>query len=312
MYKNPGECIVSVDFAELNGIKLGDKIQVKSIITMVDGVPLDEILTMTVAGIYYDLTDEYNSPMLASIRPPGENRRNEIFTSYETLREATHVTRGYEVTASYYLKNPELLSEFEADLRAMGLSLDYMVTMNETSYQQIVAPVEGIRSISITFLIVVLVLGALILILLSSITIRERKYEIGVLRAMGMKKNKVATGLLCEMIALTVICLTLGLGIGAISSQPVADILLQQQIEAAESSNTNTNNSPGTGGGMVMIGGSNVSNNTPTLSEIDINLSGVAVAQIIGISLFLAVIASIVGIINITKYEPIKILMERN
>ncbi|MFU2108463.1 FtsX-like permease family protein [Paenibacillus larvae] len=43
---------------------------------------------------------------------------------------------------------------------------------------------------SVTYIVIVLVLGAVILILLSSIAIRERKYEIGVLRAIGMKKGK--------------------------------------------------------------------------------------------------------------------------
>lgn len=51
------------------------------------------------------------------------------------------------------------------------------------------------KKITMVFLIVVLVLGAIILTLLTSILIRERKYEIDVLRAMGMKKGKRCLGL---------------------------------------------------------------------------------------------------------------------
>lgn len=73
-----------------------------------------------------------------------------------------------------------------------------------------------------TFLIVVLVLSSMILILLSTLAIRERKYEIGVLRAMG---------LLTEMLAITGICLILGLVIGMVASQPIAGIMYITKYE---------------------------------------------------------------------------------
>jgi hypothetical protein len=48
------------------------------------------------------------------------------------------------------------------------------------------------------------------------------------------------------------------------------------------------------------------------LSEINVRLGFDVMVQIAGISLLLAFIASAMGIANITKHEPIKILMERN
>lgn len=57
------------------------------------------------------------------------------------------------------------------------------------SYNQIVGPVEGLSSVSSTFLIIVLIFGGISIAVISSIAIRERKYEIGVLRAMGMKNQ---------------------------------------------------------------------------------------------------------------------------
>ena len=113
------------------------------------------------------------------------------------------------------------------------------VQTDSASYESIVGPVEGLKGISITFVIIVLLFGATILILLASIAIRERKYEIGVLRAMGMKKIKVAAGLWTETLAITIICLVLGLAVGTMVAQPVANIMLEQQIAAAEKSTAN-------------------------------------------------------------------------
>jgi putative ABC transport system permease protein len=164
------------------------------------------------------------------------------------------------------------------------------------------------------FLGVVLILGAVILILLSSIAIRERKYEIGVLRAMGMKKNKVAAGLLTEIVTITAVCLILGLGTGIAAAQPISDMLLENQLSQIESDDNNTAFGPR---GMTTVmgqrigGGPGIGSPAEALKEMDVSLNVLTIAEIMLVSLALAVLASIAGITHITKYEPIKILSDR-
>jgi putative ABC transport system permease protein len=238
------------------------------------------------------------------------NRNNEILTSFETAIGMEMFGKFGKVSAQYFLKDPAQLPAYKKELREKGLADYYTVTTDEAGYKKVVGPVEGLAKITNTFLIVVLVLGSMILILLSTLAIRERKYEIGVLRAMGMKKTKVALGLLTETLVITGICLILGLGIGMVASQPVADSLLANQIELAEE-NSNTNGGMQTGGGTG-VGAPVFSSDTKPLSELQINLNSDAIARIILISLVLTGISSITGIMYITKYEPIKILSERN
>ena len=126
---------------------------------------------------------------------------------------------------------------------------------------------------------------------------------------MGMKKNKVALGLLCEMAAITAVCVSVGLGVGTLTAQPVTDALLTRQIEAVE----NAAQVPAQGqGGMMMMAGSQTTAAPQALSEIDVSLGGGTMVQIALVALLLAIISSAVGIASIIKYEPIKILMERN
>ena len=302
MVENDNECLISEEFAVLNNLSVNDVIDVYADMTNTeDGTKRTVKYTLTIVGIYYDFTQEYSGVQMSL-----SNRRNEILTTTETLVSSMNANEsGLSVNATYFLKEPSMLGAFETEIRAKGLD-DYMaVSTDESSYNKIVSPVEGLKKIAVTFLVAVLILGALILVLLSTIAMRERKYEIGVLRAMGMKRGKVALGLLSEMLMLTIICLAVGLGVGAVIAQPVANTLLSQQVEAAESANT---------GAPIMIGGADGSGttNAETLSEIDIQLSAAAIIQIIGISLLLAALASAAGISFITKYEPIKILMERN
>jgi len=230
----------------------------------------------------------------------------------------------------YYLREPDLLPYFEGEVRAMGLNPLLLVTTNAAEYLAIVQPVMGLRDVTSTFMIIVLVLGGVVLVFLTSISIRERKYEIGVLRAMGMKKRKVALGLWTEMLAITAICLVLGLTAGSLAAQPISDGLLASQLENIAAENATANNNAGipTGGMMGMFGGMGGMGdmmgrmsqrmggaNAPTaepLSELNVAMGGTTIVQIIGISLLLATVAGAVSIFRITKYEPMKILMDRN
>jgi len=289
------ECIVSEDFAALNNIAVGD------VIDIAQGMVADNPLTLEVVGIYFDFTaNMFGAAMDA---PAAINVRNDIITNYETAF-AYGKTDPRVDTAAYVLKSPELLSEFESEARAAGLSYDYKVTIDEEAYNRTISPALGMSKISLTFMLVVLMLGGLVLVLLSTLSIRERKYEIGVLRAMGMKKRKVASGLIVESLAITIICLIIGLGVGAVVAQPVSDTLLKEQVAAAESG-------ADSGTGMYYAGTQGDLNAQP-LADLDVNLNLRVVMMIVLISLLLVLISSLTGISYITKYEPIKILMERN
>jgi len=205
------------------------------------------------------------------------------------------------VDAVYYLKRPDMLTAFEKELRNKGLPGDYSVKTDESAFDSVAGPVESLNNLSLTFLIIVLILGAVIMILLSVIAIRERKYEIGVLRAMGMKKKKVALGLWSEIIAITCICFMLGMGVGTLLSQPISDAIMMGQTQES------------TAGSTSLVDRLNEANGvTDENTKIDISVNAVTALEIFAISILLASIAGIISVSRITKSEPIKILMERN
>ena len=76
------------------------------------------------------------------------------------------------VDAVYYLKQPAMLTDFEMELRDKGLPDNYMVRTDESAFESVAGPVESLQNLALTFLIIVLVLGAIIMVLLSAITIR--------------------------------------------------------------------------------------------------------------------------------------------
>lgn len=302
------ECIISTDLAELNGIQPGDTFSFAGELrNPQEGKKQSTSYTLKVVGTYYDATDEYSE---GGMQNAFTNRRNEIITSYDTvIQEIKPDMSGIRVNATYYLKNPDLLNAFAEEVYGKGLAQTFDVTTDEASYNKIVGPVEGLKGIAITFMIVVLIFGGIIITLLSSIAIRERKYEIGVLRAMGMKKHKVAFGLWAEMLMITLACLVIGLGVGRLAAQPVTNALLAGQVAAAEAAEEQQ-----PAGGMMMMPPQTTTTaaDAEPLGNIDISLGTDTALQITGIALLLATLAALIAISRITKYEPIKILMERN
>lgn len=301
LYKDANECIISSDFADLNKLDVGDTLEVMDTTSK-------KKVTLKISGIYADATKATGDlpDGMVSLEGAYGNRRNEVLVDLETMRENFEV-KNLTVNAEYELKSPDLVADFEKELRDKGLPSAYIVGTDEAGYNKIVEPVKKMSGISMTFMWIVLIVGGVILLFTTTMAIRERKYEIGVLRAMGMKKAKIAIMLVVETVVITALCLGVGLGVGSALSQPVADVLIAGQSESADEGSQPIVQPDGS----VNIGGASNSG-TDTLQEIDVSLTTGTTMQIVLVAMLLALLSSAVGVVFITRYEPMKILSERN
>jgi len=311
MFENINEAIITEELAYLNGLYVGDIIHIES--AFQHGKRFD----LEIVGIFShepDPMEEWQASIwsMMGFSLPMMISHNEVLASFETLMSVGWETAdGLDMRLEYYLRNPNYLANFEAEVRAKGLPDTFGVTINQAALDRVTGPLEGMRSAAMTFTIVILVLGAIVLVLVSYLAIRERKYEVGVLRAMGMERGKIAFGIFAEAIMITALCLAIGLGAGSIVAQPMADRLLAGEIE----SQTEAIADSGEGGRVLMAGGQ-VQTDDPAagyrpISDIEIAIGMDVIMQIIFIALALAAVSSVVGIIHITQYEPLKILRER-
>lgn len=305
MFNDKNEVIISKDLAELNELKVGDTITLSPF-----SGPNAEDAEVVISGIFQDITDEYGG---FPFEDPMINRRNEVIMSINSdlSNDSMHYMR---VEGSYKLKNPQLLEKFKKELNEKGLPKIYKVTTDEASYNKVVAPVKGLSKITLIAVVMTLLVGTIILLVIQSITVRERRYEIGVLRAIGMKKTKIIRMFVYENIVITSICLLLGFGLGMTVAQPVANVMIDSQVQIAEDNDENSGMSDQ--GGTFILGGSGLSleeqSNVEPLSNIDVSVSATTILQIILVAILISVITSLFSVITITKYEPIKILSERN
>ena len=307
MFDGLNECIISQDLAVLNSLSVGDVIELQG------SYAADKNYRLNIVGIYSDNTDAYIHFFMAMNGRFADNRRNEIITSYDTLMSAGWETNhGLDIKNEYYLKNPDDISSFETELRANGLPVTYNVSINQAAYDKVTGPLAGMKNAVSTFMLVILVLGAVVLALISFMAVRDRKYEVGVLRAMGMERSKIAFGILSEAVMISAFCLIIGLCAGSITAQPLADGMLESRVAVAEEESAGS----GDGNRVLFAGGQMQTNDTAAgyvlESDIQVNLNAAVIAQIIIITLGLAALSGIIGVAVITQYEPLKILRERN
>lgn len=309
------DCVISDELAKADTLKAGSKIALTN--------PKDttQVSQFTVVGIYTDTTTSDGSQMNLF-----SNAANQIITNYTATNKIVTASTSNsttelssQITSSFTLKNADSLSAFQAQLTAKGLNKYYTVTSNVDSFNQSVAPLSNLSNYASIFLLLVLIIGGIILVVLNMFNIRERKYEVGVLRAIGMKKGKVALQFITELFVVTFIALSIGAAAGAATSVPVANYMLKSEISSLQSQQSQVQQNFGKQGGQSTgtsrsggIGGFfGTSANVSYVNQINAVINGRVLLQIAGIGILLTILSSGISMIFISRYEPLKILSSR-
>jgi len=124
------------------------------------------------------------------------------------------------------------------------------VTSSETQANNTVAPLNSVKNISLFSLIGAVIAGAIIILLVMVMIVRERRREIGVLKAIGGSNITIIFQFITEAITLTILGAVIGLIIGVIGGTPVTKLLVNNST-----STTTTSSSVGPGGGGFTRGG---------------------------------------------------------
>lgn len=162
-----------------------------------------------------------------------------------------------------------------------------------------------------------MIIGGVVLIVLNMINIRERKYEIGVFRTIGISKFKLTSQFVAELMMIAIVSLILGAGVGATMSKGVSNSLLSNEIKNSTTQKENLKNNFGGGpegrkmpdfDKMSMNGGVNIQ----AYDSIDAVVNIKVIVQLLGIGLSLVLLSSLVSMISIQRFSPLTILKERS
>ncbi len=346
-------CVINEELATLNDISVGDEL------TFVDPNNDENTYKLTVTGIFKDSStgesnrmemftgsantiitnvsvinniSELNEDISVKTTPTFVLASKDVIDSFSNeltekgLSEYLTVTTNLNTIATFVLASKDVIDSFSNELTEKGLSEYLTVTTNLNTIESATTSISNIKTFATTFLIVTFIIGGVVLFVINLINIRQRKYEIGVLRTIGMKKSLLTAQFTTELLLIAIISLTLGAGIGSAASVPVSNTLLKQEISSSESemqsisknfgqgsganqdSQPGSNGSPGKGGMGMMRGVSTIQ----AFDSIDATVDAKVLLQLFAIGIGLTFISSSACMVSIQRFSPLTILKERS
>ena len=300
-------CVISEELASLNNLKVGDTI------TITDPKNSKNTYEFTISGIYKEEKSETTNASMFT------NSANKIITNVTQVKNILSANSDLKstITPTFIVKDEASVDKFIEEVKTKGLSEYYEVTTNLDEINQGTESIKNVRVFATTFLIITLIIGGVVLIILNIINIRERKYEIGVLRTIGMKKSVVSFQFMIELLIVCLFGLCLGAGVGAACSVNVANNLLKNEISTAESKYEDIGNNFGTpgGGDFKNFKPDDKSFGVAEVNQVD-TINAVVdfkvLIELLGIGILLTLIGSLGSMIAISRFSPLTILKERS
>jgi len=296
------QCVISNELATLNEVAVGSTITLKNPTT-------EKTYDFTVTGIYTDNNDNNESASMYS------KSANTIIVGSGVIEllVADDNTLVTNLTPSFILNGEESIESFETEIKEKGLNEYYTINTNLEELQNATKSIENVKTFATTFLLITLIISSLVLFVINMINIRERKYEIGVFRTIGMSKFKLTIQFIVELLLVAGIALIIGAVIGGFLAKPVGNMLLENEIETTQSEQEQISNNFGRGGSSNKPEMKfNSREQVETIDSIEAVVDFTVIMQLLGIGILLTLMSSLASMISIQRFSPLTILKERS
>lgn len=303
---NKNVVLIEKSLAEANDLAVGDTITISN--------PTDDTVTyeLTIQGIYETTTSD--NAMAANFN--FLNPSNQIYVPYtfaNTLKGATY-DNGVD-SVIFNLDDPENVESFVKAAEATGLDTEtYSLQTDTAVYEQMIKPIENVSSFAKKVVLLVAIAGVVILSLIIMMTIRERKYEMGVLLSLGEKRWKLIAQFFTEILMIFLVAMC----VAGISGKYVGTIVGQQLLDQQTATTTETTENTGPGGGNSEPRGGNMggfrnfgaesSTAAKQIDELNVTVSTNDLVKLGGIGLGICFLSIMISSIGVIRLEPKKIL----
>jgi putative ABC transport system permease protein len=257
--------------------------------------------TLTVAGIF---------------TTSDQSTENTVVVSLPELQSLTSQS-GDVTSATATVDSLDNLSGATSAIeKSLGSSAD--VESAQQQANDTVAPLNSVKSVATFSLIGAVAAGAVIILLVMVMVVRERKKEIGVVKAIGGSNLRIIGEFMIESLTLAILGAVVGLVIGVIGGQPVTKMLVNNSTTSTTT--TVQTGAPGgggfatrtstTGGGFGGGFGNRIGRNSAVkgLDNIKTQIGFSILLDGFGAAVVIAVVGSALSAAMIAKVRPSTIM----
>ncbi|MEU9608484.1 ABC transporter permease [Streptomyces sp. NPDC048057] len=209
--------MVEQRLADANRLTVGDTLQVRS----ADG---RRTASLTVVGVFQDPTRDPSE-----WAPPQELPGNALYVPVGTAQQLGATGNPTVVEAVYRIGSPERAEQLHAEAERLLGAGGFDFRVNDKAYKDQVRPIQQVGAFAGLVVWVVALAGALILGLIVTLQIRERRAELGVLLALGEKKWRLIAQHAVEVAVVALPAVALAALGGHLAGQPAGEAFLGGQ-----------------------------------------------------------------------------------
>lgn len=198
--------VISKDMADKHSLKVGDTIQAVN-----DPFSSDKTMELEITGLFEivaDKTDERNNYNEASYY----DYANNAFVSEAAMKKLleNYADVGY-ASADFFVTDPAQLEAIIQQVQSID-SINwnnFKIIANDEVYQNISSSLSDTGTLITTLIVVITVVSMVLITLILSMSIRSRKYETGILLAVGIAKPAVISQYVLETLLVAIVAFPL-------------------------------------------------------------------------------------------------------
>ena len=226
---------------------------------------------------------------------------NGVYIPLSTLQTLSDQAGSVTSAIATVDSSDNLASAPPANKSILGDKAD--ITNSQDAADATAKPLESVATIALFSLIGALVAGAVIILLTMLMIVRERRREIGVMKAIGASNLSIMWQFVVESLTLTLAGLVVGALIGVAAATPLTNAL----VDNSTSTTSTTRNERGIGGPGGNFG-SAVRNfreaGAATVENIQASVGSTTLLYGIGAALLIAILGSALPSLMISKVKP--------
>jgi putative ABC transport system permease protein len=277
------KALVGKNLAEKNDLKVGSTFKAYD-------------KTFTVVGIFDQGTEFANDAVVIPL---------------ETAQTLTELDNEVSVIIAQADSIENLDSAITAIQEKLGDDAD--VTTTQQNIQDAIESLKSVQNISIIGFVAALGGAGLIVLMVMFVIVRERRREIGVLKAIGGSNRSIVSQFIVEAVVLVAVGGVLGLGMAAVGSGAIANALVSSNTNSStttESPEFGGSQGPGGGPRTIQLNGSGntLEDTSELVGEVTTNIgAGTLVYGFLGM-IAIAMLGSAIPAWLIAKVRPAEVL----
>lgn len=181
------------------------------------------------------------------------------------------------------------------------------ITSEQQRAESSVSSLTSISSLATTGVVGATIAAGVIVLLMMTMIVRERRREIGVIKAIGGTNFSVVTQFVTEALTLTLVGAILGIGIGVAASGNITQGLVDSQASPSSQTRGGTTGRGGGPGGAGGPGGF-IRSAEQSVQNITGTVSPAIIASGIGLTFLIAIIGSALPAWYIARIRPAEVL----